>query len=111
MSGQGMAYNTLVSVSERMFPGITVGLGGNSYNTMEYAAVKLGNQVVSSLALQIGRSRFSRKQIKNKNSLLNFSRWKISNESTEVYESKMIFCNVLRDLSISILSCERAVLS
>ena len=73
MSGQGMAYNTLVSVSERMFPGITVGLGGNSYNTMEYAAVKLGNQVVSSLALQIGRSRFSRKQIKNKNSLLNFS--------------------------------------
>ena len=60
-----MAYNTLVSVSERMFPGITVGLGGNSYNTMEYAAVKLGNQVVSSLALQIGRSRFSRKQIKN----------------------------------------------
>ena len=55
MSGQGMAYNTLVSVSERMFPGITVGLGHN-YNTMEYAAVKLGNQVVSSLALQLGRS-------------------------------------------------------
>ena len=54
-SGQGMAYNTLVSVSERMFPGITVGLGHN-YNTMEYAAVKLGNQVVSSLALQLGRS-------------------------------------------------------
>jgi len=52
MSGQGMAYNTLVSVSERMFPGITVGLGHN-YNTMEYAAVKLGNQVVSSLAIQL----------------------------------------------------------
>ena len=58
MSGQGMAYNTLVSVSERMFPGITVGLGHN-YNTMEYAAVKLGNQVVSSLALQLGRSHLS----------------------------------------------------
>ncbi len=60
MSGQGMAYNTLVSVSERMFPGITVGLGHN-YNTMEYAAVKLGNQVVSSLALQLGRSHVSRR--------------------------------------------------
>ena len=57
MSGQGMAYNTLVSVSERMFPGITVGLGHN-YNTMEYAAVKLGNQVVSSLALVAPRARF-----------------------------------------------------
>ena len=58
MSGQGMAYSTLVSVSERMFPGITVGLAHN-YNTMEYAAVKLGNQVVSSLALQLGRSLLS----------------------------------------------------
>ena len=79
MSGQGMAYNTLVSVSERMFPGITVGLGGNSYNTMEYAAVKLGNQVVSSLALQIGRSPLSHKQ-------KHFSPWKISNEHKEVSE-------------------------
>ena len=61
MSGQGMAYNTLVSVSERMFPGITVGLGHN-YNTMEYAAVKLGNQVVSSLALQLGRSHLSHRR-------------------------------------------------
>merc|ERR1711953_1412726 len=47
-----MAYNTLVSVSERVFPGISV-VGGQKYNTMEYAAVKLGNQVVSSLALQL----------------------------------------------------------
>ena len=53
-----MAYNTLVSVSERVFPGISV-VGGQNYNTMEYAAVKLGNQVVSSLALQLGRSLLS----------------------------------------------------
>ena len=89
MSGQGMAYNTLVSVSERMFPGITVGLGHN-YNTMEYAAVKLGNQVVSSLALQLGRSLLSPLSqssstiTRNKTRLLNFFRWKISNESREV---------------------------
>ena len=78
-----MAYNTLVSVSERVFPGISV-VGGQNYNTMEYAAVKLGNQVVSSLALQLGRS-LSHKQIRGKPvfeflSLEN----KISNESTEV---------------------------
>ena len=53
MASQGRAYNTLISVSERVFPGITVGLA-NNYNTMEYAAVKLGNQVVSSLPLQLG---------------------------------------------------------
>ena len=53
MASQGRAYNTLISVSERVFPGITVGLD-NNYNTMEYAAVKLGNQVVSSLPLQLG---------------------------------------------------------
>ena len=64
-SCQAMAYNTLVSVSERMFPGITVGLGHN-YNTMEYAAVKLGNQVVSSLALQLGRSLLSHSQTRRK---------------------------------------------
>ena len=79
-----MAYNTLVSVSERVFPGISV-VGGQNYNTMEYAAVKLGNQVVSSLALQLGRSPLSHKQIRVKPvfeflSLEN----KISNESTEV---------------------------
>merc|ERR1711953_1409342 len=52
MAAQGRAYNTLISVSERVFPGISVGLA-NNYNTMECAAVKLGNQVVSSLPLQL----------------------------------------------------------
>ena len=54
MAAQGRAYTSLVSVSERVFPGISVGLA-NNYNTMECAAVKLGNQVVSSLPLQLGR--------------------------------------------------------
>ena len=54
MAAQGRAYTSLVSVSERVFPGISVGLA-NNYNTMDYAAVKLGNQVVSSLPLQLGR--------------------------------------------------------
>ena len=53
MAAQGRAYTSLVSVSERVFPGISVGLA-NNYNTMENAAVKLGNQVVSSLPLQLG---------------------------------------------------------
>merc|ERR1711953_1603510 len=52
MAAQGRAYTSLVSVSERVFPGISVGLA-NNYNTMECAAVKLGNQVVSSLPLQL----------------------------------------------------------
>ena len=89
MSGQGMAYNTLVSVSERMFPGITVGLGGNSYNTMEYAAVKLGNQVVSSLPLQIGRSRLSSLTNKLQKNISLLGKYQMN---TKKCKSKMIFC-------------------
>ena len=49
------AYTTLVSVSETMFPGISVttGLGGRGANTMETAAIKLGNQLMSNLPLQV----------------------------------------------------------
>ena len=49
------AYTTLVSVSETMFPGISVttGLGGGTTNTMETAALKLGNQLMSNLPLQV----------------------------------------------------------
>ena len=49
------AYTTLVSVSETMFPGISVttGLGGGGTNTMETAAIKLGNQLMSNLPLQV----------------------------------------------------------
>ena len=49
------AYNTFVSVSETMFPGISVttGLRGRGTNTMETAAIKLGNQLMSNLPLQV----------------------------------------------------------
>ena len=49
------AYTTLVTVSETMFPGISVttGLGGKGTNTMETAAIKLGNQLMSNLPLQV----------------------------------------------------------
>ena len=50
------AYNRLVSVSETIIPGITT-TGGDSHkyspNSMEYAAIKLGNQLVSNLPLQV----------------------------------------------------------
>lgn len=47
------AYSTLVTVSETMFPGITTSTGSKYRNSMEYAAIKLGNQLVSSLSLQV----------------------------------------------------------
>ena len=50
------AFNTLISVSETVFPGIsTTAAGANKYspNSMEYAAIKLGNQLVSNLPLQV----------------------------------------------------------
>ena len=48
------AYSTLVTVSETMFPGITSTSSTSRYkNSMESAAIRLGNQVVSSLPLQM----------------------------------------------------------
>ena len=48
------AYSTLLTVSETMFPGIGVSSGlARPANTMEAAALKLGNQLVSSLPLQL----------------------------------------------------------
>ena len=47
------AYNTLLTVSETMFPGITTSAGLRYTNTMEQAAIKLGNQLVSNLPLQV----------------------------------------------------------
>eukprot|EP00090_Calanus_glacialis_P006291 TRINITY_DN14910_c1_g3_i1.p1 TRINITY_DN14910_c1_g3~~TRINITY_DN14910_c1_g3_i1.p1 ORF type:complete len:184 (+),score=41.86 TRINITY_DN14910_c1_g3_i1:80-553(+) len=50
----GRAYSTLVTVSETMFPGITSTSSTSRYkNSMESAAIRLGNQVVSSLPLQM----------------------------------------------------------
>ena len=47
------AYNTLMSVSETVFPGITTSAGMQYANTMEMASIKLGNQLVSNLPLQM----------------------------------------------------------
>ena len=47
------AYNTLMSVSETVFPGISTSAGMQYANTMEMASIKLGNQLVSNLPLQM----------------------------------------------------------